>query len=76
MNYFMEDGKQKEANAGNGKTSEEKYIHVSEIPTQKLEDDKDFQDSLKSKRNNTIDPKPKETQQSEAGRNNETMGIP
>lgn len=67
----MEGDKQKQTDTGNGKSSEEKYIHVSEIPIQKLEDDKDFQDSLKNKRNNTIDPK-----QPEAERNNETMGIP
>ena len=75
----MEDGKENQKNtvkADNGKASGEKYIHVSEIPTQKLDDDKDFRDSLKNKRDSAIDPKPKEPQQPETGKDNETMGIP
>lgn len=74
----MEDNKKNKKNTvktDNGKASGEKYIHVSEIPTQKLDDDKDFRDSLKNKRDSAIDPKPKESQP-ETGKDNETMGIP
>ncbi|TPD67263.1 hypothetical protein [Flavobacterium microcysteis] len=50
----------------------EKYIHVSEIPIQKLDKDPDFKDD---KNNQVTNPSLKEAKQPKA-ENNETMGIP
>ncbi|MEZ0004745.1 hypothetical protein ABH942_000088 [Flavobacterium sp. 28YEA47A] len=53
-------------------TTGEKYIHVSEIPIQKLDKDPDFKDD---KNNQVTNPSLKEAKQPKA-ENNETMGIP
>lgn len=53
-------------------TTGEKYIHVSEIPVQKLDKDANFNDE---KNNQVTNPSLKEAKQPKA-ENNETMGIP
>lgn len=53
-------------------TTGEKYIHVSEIPVQKLDNDVNFKDD---KNNPVTNPGLKEVRQPKA-ENNETMGIP
>jgi len=53
-------------------TTGEKYIHISEIPVQKLDKDANFKDD---KNNQVTNPSLKEAKQSKA-ENNETMGIP
>ncbi len=53
-------------------TAGEKYIHVSEIPVQKLDKDANFTDD---KNNQVTNPSLKEAKQPKA-ENNETMGIP
>lgn len=53
-------------------TTGEKYIHVSEIPVQKLDKDTNFKDE---KNNQVTNPGQKEAKQPKT-ENNETMGIP
>lgn len=50
----------------------EKYIHVSDIPIKKLDQDANFKDN---KNNKTTNSNLKDTPQRNAD-NNETMGIP
>lgn len=74
----MEDGEKKQKSTvktDNSDISSEKYIHVSDIPIQKLDEDEDFQDNKDKVRSNQINSSLKETQP-EANKNNETMGIP